>query len=465
VGELQPDQLLCYLPRYKVVICKHCQHALPPKGITRHLKERHRILRSARRAFLAWTIGLDLAKPENVRGPQTPEEFPVSSLPVYDGLRCVHGSCRHLCLTEKRMRDHWSRTHLATESSVAYIGVQVQTFFSGNLLRYFTASNDLDICPRYPVSSSEAKISGFEPTLDALVQHYRSSTSHTIAAAFHDELLWRDKVIWIAQAQPFLMLGIFSIASLHLSTLLPNQQREWTRRANEYQDEALPLFRAAIAAPSPDNCDAIFLFSHLLILNEFATDHLDQPLLLVCQSGEEGMAVPRWLHFMRSGCSMLCDVWDVVERGPCRQLVLGWDAAFHVNESYKAAVAARLFRITSLPLVIEPWAEKVSNIYKDAAAELAVAFALSEACSEQFNTMDALRIWPMRISEEFFQLLTEQHPASLVLLAQYCVLLRRIESEWYFQGRATKMLQSVREKLLSLDVQWDFFTKIGEGGL
>ena len=61
-------------------------------------------------------------------------------LPVHDGFVCESEGCGHLCMSVKRMRTHWLDVH--GRSGLALLDWQpakLQTFFRGNLLRYFTA--------------------------------------------------------------------------------------------------------------------------------------------------------------------------------------------------------------------------------------------------------------------------------------------------------------------------------------
>ena len=77
--------------------------------------------------------------------------------------------------------------------------------------------------------------------------------------------------------------------------------------------------------------DAILAFTHLLILYSFAPDDQDESLLLV---NERRMSIiPSWLHFLRAGCSMLCDVWDKLESGPLKSLALAWETAVEIDEA------------------------------------------------------------------------------------------------------------------------------------
>lgn len=472
-AEPRPE-LFSYLPQHRVIICTICSYAVPPKAAARHLKEIHRILRSARRPFIKWITTLDLVEPEDVLLPSQ-DDFPVQGLPVYSGLRCDWPGCGHLCLAEKRMKSHIQLVHGTADCGWA--STQIQTFFRGRLLRYFSA--DDSICPEVqgdgylvwkfldikwrgqqgapppPWAFKSGRMFGSpavyvgslegDSVLAGLVHHYQKSTSQTIATGANDKQFWANTVLQMGHAHSFLMLAILSISSLHLAFLLPAERKELTMRANEYHGQAMPLFRAAIASPNSENCHAILIFSHFLILNTFTSEQQDDNLLLVT-SGEADV-VPLWLYFMRNGCSVLCRVWDDVEAGPCRGLALAWDAPFQINNVREKAVSDTLLAVAPLRDSLEAWSDDVYEIYQEAASELALAFACTDSKPHSFTTWDALRVWPMRISDRFVGLLKEHHPAALILLAHYTTLLGRIDSMWYFQGRAMKLLQTVKQAL------------------
>jgi hypothetical protein len=120
------------------VVCTSCKYAVHPIAIPRHLKDIHQIRRSRRRPFMLYISKLDLDQPEAVLESNI-YEFPVPVLPVQDGLRCESEGCSHLCASEKRMKIHWYSVHKRPgRAPIDWRPVPLQTFFRGNLLRYFT---------------------------------------------------------------------------------------------------------------------------------------------------------------------------------------------------------------------------------------------------------------------------------------------------------------------------------------
>ena len=75
---------------------------------------------------------------DNVKPPKV-HEFPVPDLLVEQGFRCELRDYSYLCASAKRMKSHWaSKRGRPGKPDVDWSHVPLQTFFRGNLLRYFT---------------------------------------------------------------------------------------------------------------------------------------------------------------------------------------------------------------------------------------------------------------------------------------------------------------------------------------
>lgn len=154
-----PAELLLYLDAYKVVVCTSCKYAVQPNAISGHLKDIHHIHHSRRRPFMQYVSKLDLVSPEVVLKTEI-LQFPVPGLSVHQGLRCENDGCYHLCASEKRMKSHWYAVHgRPGRAFVDWRPAPLQTFFRGNLLRYFTPSaSDLSPTDHYcPLTQNGAR--------------------------------------------------------------------------------------------------------------------------------------------------------------------------------------------------------------------------------------------------------------------------------------------------------------------
>ena len=211
----------------------------------------------------------------------------------------------------------------------------------------------------------------------------------------------------------------------------------------------MPLFRSAIANVDEDNCHSVLVFSHLLVIYSFAMEKQDEHLLIVEAKGPD--VLPNWLHFLRNGCLMICSVWDRIESGPVKELASQWEVPVEVLEEGKQSLTDYLLSVIPSQSSPDAWSQEVCRLYSDTAVELGRAFSCTRALGEKFTTWDALRIWPMLISVGYMNLLSSCHPGALILLAHYCILLQKVESHWYFEGRATNLLSTIVHRL---DTRW-----------
>lgn len=398
------------------------------------------------------------------------------------------------------MQNHWIAEHDRKGApGVDWSPAPLQTFFRGNLLRYITrdrrdekngieAAKERGGCPRamvmcdvpqnsnqsqhasHPNSLSGGSAGGMHEwrgldSMDSIIlktfargldsmdsfifENYFFSTYQTFVTNDETERIWKTIVPDLASQNTFLWHGMLACSSLHMAHFNPDQRDEFTVRACSHQDQAIPLFRYAIQHPDADNCDAILAYSFLLIIYSFAAYRPEESLLLVNSVGEEEL-LPSWFHFIRGGCSMLCSVWDNITRGPARALADAWDLPIEIEDD-DIPYLDHLLAVIPPQTAAHPWPDQVVQVYTNAATELSRSFACLETLGASSTTWDILRIWPMRVSMEYMSLLHDRHPGALILLAYYCILLKRMEIQWYFEGRAAKLMAAI---ILNLDEGW-----------
>jgi hypothetical protein len=496
-----PADLLHYLPAYKVVVCTHCQYAIQPSAIASHLKDIHDLYRIQRLPYLEYTSQLQLDTVQDVVDSAV-VAFPVPFLAVQDGLQCLNEGCGHLCVSTNRMKSHWIAKHgRHGESAVDWRDVPLQTFFRGNLLRYFTGASrkkstvlistspaleETIMLPNVGIRIPDLQTS---PTDASLRMHYITTTCFTLSTP-STTTFWRDIVPSLACTQQFLHYGLLALSSLHLSHTTSSSS--YVLSAAHYQSIAMPLFRHAVAHVSKQNCDAILVFMHFLVLYTFASERDKIVLFLTSDSessegksekekeggsgeeqGREGTSfLPPWLYFLRNGCILLFSVWDAVEFGLVAEMAASWDLPISTSASESAQTLSLISYFDTLippPVTTSDldsnenhasWDEDIISLYKEAAFSLASALVvalpspssspITQSNSQLFTPWLALRIWPMKLTPSFLSLLStdhQPHPAALILLAHYCLVLRRLDGCWYFCGGARKLLGSILRRL------------------
>ena len=297
------------------------------------------------------------------------------------------------------------------------------------------------------------------PFEQSLIQHYGNITSKTIATEVESEYMWGDALIHMAYHHDFLMNALLALTALHLARSdkggTTADQTNYLLAASKFQDVAMPPFRAAVADANKSNCHAILAFTHLLILYCFTTEHQDENLLLVVE--QRGDVTPLWLHFLRHGCAMLCSVWEILEIGPVGALAAAWEKQFDLPKSIDVLISKNLddlLEVIPPPWSEDAWSEDECVEYREAASYMALAISCSKTIGQPWTAWDVIRIWPIRLRDRFMLMLAASHPGALILLAHYSVLLKNIEDQWYFKGRATRMIQEI---VARLEPKWHKF--------
>lgn len=458
---LPPQQLLQYFPTYEVLICASCRYAIKPRGVNRHLKEIHYLYNEQRRPYTLYASSFKLKNPEDVPNPRE-QDFPVPYLPLEQGWKCNAAGCDYLCISTKRMETHWSSRHgCKGNASQDWRSAPLQTFFRGNKLRYFTSNRD-----NWPGQSPERLSAsayihkmrdkyGLDAVDSLALEHYFYSSWRSFAKDSRTECIWINVIADLAYNHRFLLQGILACTALHMAHIYPKQRETFIIRAHTHQDAAIPIFSYEIENPTTNNCDAIMAFGYLLIVFSFATelDNGENSLLLVSDTGtgfrEKQLILPQWLYFIRCGCAMLSEVWDRIESGPVSALGKAWETELDVGDSK----LPYLEHFMSIVPQDDSWPEKVISVYRDGASALADAFAYMdrETTNIDVSTWNILGLWCVRLEDEFYDLIFERHPGALILLAYYCVIMKRMETCWYFKGRPAKLIAAISSVL---DERW-----------
>ena len=91
--------------------------------------------------------------------------------------------------------------------------------------------------------------------------------------------------------------------------------------------------------------------------------------------------------------------------------------------------------------------ESFLEICKAALDELRRVSAIPYSSNRTLCIKKSAHMWPGSITQDFLELIYEKYPRALVILAYYCVLLKRNNHLWYLKGLGTGLLGSIWEEL------------------
>lgn len=287
------------------------------------------------------------------------------------------------------------------------------------------------------------------PTRDlALMHQWSISTCYS----FGNGLLgggdpWRIDIPILAQQFPFLMRGILAVTSLHLSksTIDPALRYQYVHLAAYHQDLALPEYRAALVDVTEKNVTAILAFSILTVIYSFATAKEAGTLF---SSG-----CPEWLLLSR-GVGQIPPHWENwIERGVLgrqtmhRRKIQSIDAKLY-PEDY------RLLALHGMLSTLRPEEQNEAEHYIEALYWLRQAFAHAHFPDSRISPMCAVMYWVEHVSQAFLDLLMLQKSRAIILLAHFCVLMKRASHIWYAAGAAEDILSELQQILNPKFLPW-----------
>lgn len=156
---------------------------------------------------------------------------------------------------------------------------------------------------------------------------------------------------------------------------------------------------------------------------------------------------PHWFLALGGLIPLLGANYDILKQGPFGPVLLDRQEIpdLSVNPSdHQLASLSTLFRedaiTTSSPAALAAC--------RDALISLRRVFCLPYTENKSWlNIKSGVYIWPGVVSQDFLESLFDRIPEALILLAHYCVLVKNLNSCWYFRGLGVGLLERIEEEL------------------
>ncbi|OTB06132.1 hypothetical protein M426DRAFT_118734 [Hypoxylon sp. CI-4A] len=276
-----------------------------------------------------------------------------------------------------------------------------------------------------------------------LYRHFSKSTALAQADDSSTIIVWREIITDLATQYPYLLHEILGIAALHLRSAVPERAKQLERIAAEHQAQALPLFREALSSITPETAIPLFACSCLFIPYHFAAAKDASSLLF----NEDTGTLAEWIVLIQGCAAITMQYHEAIMRSSLRSL-LGDLRTPKVEDLSNGPSDAMLVDLGSkLPIVPEK-----REAYAKTMVKLRVCFYLSDQADTPMDRKNAALRFPPLMEQTFREDLEAKHPAALIIMSFWCVLLYRVESRWWLAGRV-KPLLSMIEELVPVDVR------------
>ncbi|KAH8800177.1 hypothetical protein F5884DRAFT_686022, partial [Xylogone sp. PMI_703] len=206
--------------------------------------------------------------------------------------------------------------------------------------------------------------------------------------------------------------------------------------AAHHQNRALPLIRTAITCINEENCHALYACGHLVLNYAFATP--DSKLVF---SDELGV-VSEWVTLVRGSFTVSEFAMNWLSNGPFsssleKPVVLKADLSLN-PEDFRFAPLVSLLKMND--------GEDMEHC-REALDILRKLSAMAISPNPPVTVKTIVYTWPYKISRRYIELVSQRIPEALLVLAHYCLLMKKIEDFWYMKGCAARILHQCQKDL------------------
>ncbi|CRL24886.1 Fungal transcriptional regulatory protein, N-terminal [Penicillium camemberti] len=303
-----------------------------------------------------------------------------------------------------------------------------------------------------------------------LMHHYCTVTCNTLTIREDSRHVWRTVLPMEGYSNKYLMHGILALAALHRSCLFPTQKEKSLKASAYHQAAGLKEFRELISSPiDPSNWQPVFCFASMIMVYICASpirlgeDCWPAPIsnmveLFSVVKGLQTIMEP-WLRSLRRtqlaplvNCIWLEDEMLIPSPATMQKSLLPPDIQDRISQLHRF--------IDDYPFPhIQPQSHQNLSAPdelprpSDYRADYKHAMKYFENSTRQIELagphveVGMVLMWAYSLSKQFQADLEAFHPAALVLLSHWCVLLRIVDDSWFIKDTSLQLLEEIENKI------------------
>ncbi|KAH8782679.1 hypothetical protein F5883DRAFT_536747 [Diaporthe sp. PMI_573] len=295
-----------------------------------------------------------------------------------------------------------------------------------------------------------------------LLHHWIVSTSVDIYKTPGVDALWQTILPQIGFQHPFVAHAILSLAALHMSYINGSQDRSYIMEASQHHEIGVAGFHECVNNLTQEKSEALLAWSILNLLYVFSISRqlADSVERNSPRLRKDRLLGVEWIPMMRGIDAVLGPYFDFLAKGRLSTILqLGNWEELDPEEALPNAVDPALRLLRGL------WENSSdAEVYEQALS----AMRKCRMYTEQFQTMDTQtlqkwgcnRAWagPMAFvhfaPQEYFTLLHQRQPHSLILFAYFGAFLHTLDDYWFLDGWGKDIVEVVDEMLGSYWRPW-----------
>ncbi|OHW98488.1 fungal Zn binuclear cluster domain containing protein [Colletotrichum incanum] len=283
------------------------------------------------------------------------------------------------------------------------------------------------------------------------MHHYTAVSYRSFSPCPAVHRLFQYDVPKEALSYPFLLHQILAFSAYHLAYLQPKCRHTYLVQANQHQNDAINRMRRTLSIGiSSINCHALFASSVFVTFSAFAAYPSHEKYHLSFSPIKSILNIFNLIVGMR-----------VVLRESNEDLRKGFmhPVFARAPSDGPSATDASLQPLFEQLPGLSSRLRDVFTMEDDEENEVIISAVTAMCeCINQVSSsnvisapasMRALMLWPVMTSSNYHDMVSQHHPAALVVLAYYCVIIHVSEpSHWYLEGWAEALTSVISEQLV-----------------
>lgn len=285
------------------------------------------------------------------------------------------------------------------------------------------------------------------------------------------------------------MHGILATAARHLAYLRPGQCDPYNAASDKHHHLGLTGFREALTEITQQNCHACAAYTLTLNVYAWASFHATGSFFLPDLDSDSSPNQVELITILRGGNAVMSVAHHWILVGPLSAVYVPWlnwekDPKISRLPSVQSLLSrtddspilpheddARLERLAALWAVPSsdlpsppsahggptsgpaPLTPEARQVLFEALFMLRRVFLITVA-DNGIEAQAATLSWSIIVSDAYIMAVRQRSPGALVLLAHYCILLKRSEKKWWIEGKAEELLGKIKRILEASGEGW-----------
>ncbi|KAJ5919208.1 hypothetical protein N7466_010151 [Penicillium verhagenii] len=280
-----------------------------------------------------------------------------------------------------------------------------------------------------------------------LMHKFSTDTYKSLCVSDSETSTWQITIPRLALKHPYLLNGIMALASMHLATSAePADALIFQDRGLQYYNRSISPFRHAIDNITPQNCDAVFAHSIVMIAISIASPRLTA-INNETTSITENIVV---LFELLQGVKKILQAskpWVKLELFTRGEFWKKTTAELNADED------AALAHVLSLnDLVMTGVYAKQHDIYQDVLSHLRHCYAKFARSPDPAPVL----AWLAAVDKDFVDSVRCRQHFSLLILMYWGVLLHKLDGKrWWARNAGKALVSELMEALQGGDSRWE----------